>query len=248
MAAGKAVQGEKASIVYEYETWHNQSTYLYPAMAKYFRAQGAQVATMWTYYLYDNREGGLSRNHSHNLNMVTTPRKAASFLIAGQVFKNTPRYVPYETTEDEADRFGNAALSFSLDLSAYADEEQLIHTGDLKNDFIELPRIPKRIAGYSSSPFVQYEGKGMYFLKAVFEGEKFSNRWMLKIMPHAVFADEGRAVVNHNKAFPLSLDIPGMDRRQWAVFRIENGKHTRVQTKPPSITFSAKPGEYEIRK
>ena len=39
-------KGEKAVVVYEYETWHNQSTYMYPAMAKYFRAQGAQVATM----------------------------------------------------------------------------------------------------------------------------------------------------------------------------------------------------------
>ncbi|MFW6114556.1 MAG: hypothetical protein ACOC7K_02350 [bacterium] len=221
---------------------------MYPAMAKYFRAQGAQVATMWTYYLYDNSEGGLPRTHSHNLNMVTTPRKAAGFLVAGQVFKESPRYEPYKTAEEDSDSFDNTALSFPLDLSAYADEELLIHSGDLPAGFVNLPRIPKMITGYGSSPFVRYTGKGMYFLEAVFENHKASNHWTLKVMPHAVFDGEGHAVVNREKAFPFTLLISGMDRRRWEVYRIKNGKKMRVQTKPPSITFNATPGDYEIIK
>jgi len=43
---------------------------------------------------------------------LTTPGKAASFLVAGEVFRTTERYVPYSTTKKDADRFGNAALSF----------------------------------------------------------------------------------------------------------------------------------------
>ena len=241
-------KGEKAVVVYEYETWHNQSTYMYPAMAKYFRAQGAQVATMWTYYLYDNSKTGRARQSSHNLNMVTTPRKAASFLVAKEIFQHTPRYISFETTEPDADQFGHAALSFPEDLSAFATDERLVHTGDLNRKFIQLPRIPKKIAGYGSSPFIQYKGKGMYFIEAVFEEGTFSNRWNLRVMPHAVFDEEGQAVVNREKAFAFTMLLPGMDRRKWAVYRIEGEKRSRVKTKPPAITFHVAPGDYEIIK
>ena len=241
-------KGEKAVVVYEYETWHNQSTYMYPAMAKYFRAQGAQVATMWTYYLYDNSKTGRARQSSHNLNMVTTPRKAASFLVAKEIFQHTPRYISFETTEPDADQFGHAALSFPEDLSAFATDELLVHTGDLNRKFIQLPRIPKKIAGYGSSPFIQYKGKGMYFIEAVFEDGTFSNRWNLRVMPHAVFDEEGQAVVNREKAFAFTMLLPGMDRRKWEVYRIEGEKRSRVKTKPPAITFHVAPGDYEIIK
>lgn len=239
---------KKAVIVYEYETWHNQSTYMYSAMAKYFRAQGAQVATMWTYYLHENAKGGLNRTVSHNLNMVTTPRKAAGFLVAKKVFEETPRYVAYETSEKDADRFGNVALSFPMDLSAYATDDLVIHTGDVTRDFVALPRIPKQILGYGSSPFIHYQGKGMYFLEAVFEDGRFSNRWTLRIMPHAECDRQGYSIVNRERACLFTLHIPGMDRRSWEVARIENGKKTHLRTNPPSITFNAKPGDYEIVK
>ncbi len=240
-------KGKKASIVYEYETWHNQSTYMYPAMAKYFRAQGAQVATMWTYYL--NEEGHeLPRSHAHHLNLISTPRKAASFLVAREIFKNTPRYIPYATTEDDADQFGHAALSYPLDLSTYADKNHLVYTGDLKSDFVQLPRIPKQISGYGSSPFIQYKGKGMYFLEAVFEEGQFSNHWNVKVMPHAVFDEEGQVVVNREKEFSMTLRIPGMARSEWQVYRVNSGKRSRVQIQPPAITFHVAPGNYEIIK
>lgn len=241
-------KGRKAVVVYEYETWHNQSTYMYPAMAKYFRAQGAQVATMWTYYLYDNTKRGLHRTAPHNLNMVTTPRKAASFLVAGQIFKETPRYVSFETTEEDADRFGNAAFSFPLDLSAYATDDLLIHTGDLNRDFVKLPHLPKRIAGYGSSPFVQYEGEGMYFLEAGSEQEAVGNAWTLKVMPHAEFIGKGEAVVDREKAFPITLNLPDMELSSWEVVRIGNEDKTPVPTKLPAITFEATPGDYAIVK
>ena len=247
-------KGRKAPIVYEYETWHNQSTYMYPAMAKYFRAQGEQIATMWTYYLHE--EGNyLGRTHAHNLNLVSTPRKAAGFMVAKQVFENTPRYQPYETTKDDADRFGNAALSFPLDLSAYADENVFIHTGDVNGEFVELPPIPKRIVGYGSSPFIQYSGKGLYFLEAVFGNGRVCGRWTLKVMPHAVFKEDlngniedspGGVAVSSKEAFPMTIDIPRMERTDWEVYRLEKNRRIRVETRNPGITFDVRPGKYEI--
>ncbi len=238
-------KGKKAVIVYEYEAWHNQSVYIYPAMAKYFRAQGAQVATMWTYYL--NEEGSETRRtHPHNLNLVTTPRKAASFMVAGRTFKETPRYVAYKSTEEDADRFGNVAFSFPLDLSAYATGDLLIHADDLNDKFIELPRVPKQIVGYGSSPFVQYQGTGMYFLKSVFEDGRFSNRWTLKILPNVTFGGEDYPVIDVEKKFPFTLRLPGFDFGKSVVHCTKTGNKVRAVSTPQSISFEVAPGDYEI--
>jgi hypothetical protein len=67
-------------------------------------------------------------------------------------------------------------------------------------------------------------------------------------MPHAVFDEEGHAVVNREKAFAFTMLLPGMDRRKWEVYRIEGEKRSRVKTKPPAITFHVAPGDYEIIK
>ena len=40
---------KKAHFIYEWELHATMTSYMYPAMAKCFRAQGAQIATMWTY-------------------------------------------------------------------------------------------------------------------------------------------------------------------------------------------------------
>ena len=43
----------KAKTVYEFETFFNQSAYLYPIQAQYFRALGVQCASMWTYTMQE---------------------------------------------------------------------------------------------------------------------------------------------------------------------------------------------------
>jgi hypothetical protein len=238
-------KGKKAAIVYEFEAWHNLSAYIHPAMAKYFRAQGAQVATMWTYYL--NEAGSEnSRTHAHNLNLVTTPQKAASFMVAGKIFEETPRYIPFEMTEEDADRFGNVAFSYPMDLSAYATDDLLIHADDLGDDFIELPRIPKQIVGYGSSPFIQYAGKGLYFLEAVFEDGRFAQRWTLRLQPNVVFGEDDYPIINVEKEFSFTLRLPAFDFRNWEVRSIKSGRGVPANATSQSISFDAAPGDYEI--
>jgi hypothetical protein len=239
-------KGKKAVIVYEFEAWHNLSAYIYSAMAKYFRAQGAQVATMWTYYL--NEVGSENRRtHPHNLNLVDTPRKAASFMVAGKIFEETPRYIPFELTEEDADQFGNVAFSYPMNLSAYASDDLLIHAGDLDSDFIKLPRTPKQIVGYGSSPFIQYAGKGLYFLEAVFEDGRFGNRWTLSILPNVTYDAEDYPIIDVDQEFPFTLRFPGMDFRYWEIYDLKNRTTVRSVTTPQSISFDAAPGDYVIR-
>ncbi|MBC8869388.1 MAG: cellulase family glycosylhydrolase [Planctomycetes bacterium] len=251
----------KARIVYEYETWHNQSTYMYPAMAKYFRAQGAQIATMWTYNM--SGEGTyMGKDRSHNLSLITTPRKAASFLVAREVFLKTPRYTAYSTTEKDADRFGNAALSLPRDLSAYGDEDVFVHTGTVDSGFIAIPEAPTRIIGYGSSPLVEYEGRGLYFLEAVRRDGALTATWTLKVLPHAEFTGAERpkrpkwgdpvpiqVTVDHETALPMKLRLPGLGRA-CSAFRLENGNKTPVPAKVTggALALTVKPGEYLIER
>jgi hypothetical protein len=162
---------------------------------------------------------------------------------------------PEKTTEEDADRFGNAALSFALCLSAYADEHVFIHAGDVKGNFVELPPIPRRVVGYGALPLIQSSGRGLYFLEAVFEGRMVCGRWTLKFMPHTVFKEDlsgniedspGGVVVSSEEALPMTIDIPRMKQTDWEGYRLEGDRRIRVETRSPEITFTVKPGNYEI--
>ncbi|MHC4251303.1 MAG: glycoside hydrolase 5 family protein, partial [Planctomycetota bacterium] len=171
----------KAKMVYEFETWYNYTTYTYPALAKVFRSLGVQIAPMWTYTLTNH---AVYKGGSHTLSLKCTPRKAASFAVAGEVFRGTERLVPYRTSAVDEDVFDGCALSFKRDLSVAAFGKTYIHTGDVTDEPIPPPAEPRRIVGYGSSRFVKYEGAGIYFISI---GD---DRIDIEIMPHASFKRE----------------------------------------------------------
>ena len=243
----------KARIAYEFEAWHNQTGYIYPAMAKYFRTVGTQVATMWTYNL-SGCGTTYGKNASHNLSLVTTPRKAAGFLVAKEVFKRTPRYTPIKTTTEEEDLFGKAAYSFSKNLSVYADENLFVHSGDIDAEFINIPAPPKEIIGYGSSPFVRYGGHGIYFLKAHFDEGEYAYAWSLEILPHAQFAEDTNykdikaklpVVMDYSTHYMFELRYPGMGN-DYRIYRVDRRSCEVVSQRGNSLQFVAKPGHYII--
>lgn len=161
-ALGKRFAGQ-AKLVYEFETFYNQSAYLYPAMAALFRSLGVQAAMMWNYGLSPLAEyaGG-----THYLNLECTPRKALSFRVASHVFYDTARYQPLPADtggEWVAERW---AVSFPRDLSAFCDGQRLAHAGPLADwPFRTLPAGLASLCGIGSSPRVSYEGSGAWFLE-----------------------------------------------------------------------------------
>lgn len=152
----------KAKCVYEFETMYNQSGYLYPAMARLFRSLGVQVAQMWEYTLSPVAEhhGG-----SHYLNLYCTPRKAAAFRVASEVFRHTPRYQPLQVTDDTTILEPHFAASYEHDVSVIAEPDVLAYTGSLAWQPIPLPEHPQRIVGTGSSKLVSYDGSGVYDVK-----------------------------------------------------------------------------------
>ena len=81
-------------IVYEFDSPDLRTGTMYPAMARTMRGVGAQVALMFAYDML----GTASRNlgwQTHYLNLVYTPRKAMSAIIAAEAMRRLPRMQGY---------------------------------------------------------------------------------------------------------------------------------------------------------
>jgi hypothetical protein len=165
-------------IVYEFDSPDLRNATMYPAMARTFRRVGAQFAAMFAYDML----GTASRNlgwQTHYLNLVYTPKKAMSAVIAAEAMRRLPRmrdYGPYPRNT----RFGDFRISAAEDLAELVAEETFLYAGSTRS----VPREPaalRRVAGYGSSPIVTYAGEGVYFLDRVEKGV-----WRLEVYPDAV--------------------------------------------------------------
>jgi hypothetical protein len=245
---GKRFQ-DKAKIFYEFEANQNKAAYVYPAMARFQRALGAQSATMWTYTLLPkapHQHGG------HYLNYLTTPQKAASTIAAAEIFRKTPRYTPFTT--GVVDRVvweltdGAAAASFELDLAVVSTPDIYVNSETVDWNPFPINGVPKQIIGYGSSEFVTYEGKGIYTLDLTDDSIR------LEINPDADWLvtpwtkrspDKPKVDLNYERTHPMTLKIPGREAIR-SIHRIEDGKRTKLAVDPNISRFDVSPGIYEI--
>ncbi|HEY6224651.1 MAG TPA: hypothetical protein VIW26_12770, partial [Gemmatimonadales bacterium] len=79
-------------IVYEFDTPDERTGTMYPAMARTFRAVGTQFAAMFSYDMLATASRNLGWQ-THYLNLVYTPRKAMSAIIAAAAMHRLPRGV-----------------------------------------------------------------------------------------------------------------------------------------------------------
>ena len=152
----------KAKIIYEFDAADVPGSYMYPAMARAFRGGGAQIATQFQYDplpLAPFNQGW----QTHYLNLVCSPQKAVSFLIAAEAFRRLPRlqdYGPYPASA----RFDPFRVSYEEDLSEMATEREFFYS-NLTRTAPPAPDKLERIIGCGSSSVVRYEGTGAYFLE-----------------------------------------------------------------------------------
>lgn len=153
----------KAIIVYEFETFFNQSAYLYPLQATYFRSLRVQAAGMWTYTF---NEIAPYMGGSHFLNLSCTPSKMVSFLVAQQIFKTLPYRTafPDNTNEQKGEHY---VISRSHNGAIYSDAGKYINSCPVVDGWNPIEASPevKFVAGCGSSPLVSYSGTGAYFIK-----------------------------------------------------------------------------------
>jgi len=176
-----AMGGELARlprIVYEFDSPDLRTGTMYPAMARTMRSVGAQFAAMFAYDML----GTASRNlgwQTHYLNLVYTPRKAMSAIIAAEAMRRLPRlrsYGPYPGNT----HFGDFRVSADSNLGEFVARDAFLYAGSTRSRPPD-PAALRRIAGYGSSPSVTYEGEGIYFLDKVRPGV-----WRLEVYPDAV--------------------------------------------------------------
>ena len=170
--------GRLPRIVYEFDSPDLRTGTMYPAMARTFRAVGAQFAAMFAYDMLKTASRNLGWQ-THYLNLVYTPRKAMSAVIAAEVMHRLPRlrsYGPYP----ENTHFGDFRVSYDGDWSALTAFDAFLYAGSTRATPPD-PAALRRIAGYGSSSIVTYDGEGIYFLDKVRPGV-----WRLEVYPDAV--------------------------------------------------------------
>lgn len=238
---------KKAKMAYEFETMYNHTAHLYPAMARLFRALGAQIAPMWQYTLSPVAE---FRAGSHYLNACCTPRKAVSFRIASRVFASTPRYAPFDLDAKTEMVGPHWAMSFDHDLCLWISNDMFLNSGDVDWNPLDIPDHPITIAGCGNSRLVSYAGSGMYVVQ--FDGDRAD----IQILPDVRYLyapwqrRSGKVTepvceldVNVEHLFELHLEgwTKGVD-----VTRLEQGKVVSIPTDGPGARFHARPGQYRL--
>ena len=166
---------DKARMVYEFDSADVGGSYMYPAMARSFRGAGFQFAAHFSYdplaIAYANTE-----YQTHFLNLVYTPRKAISFLIAGAVFRHVPRGATYGTYPD-SESFGPFRVSFTEDRSEMVSDTAFYYSNGSES-VPPAPEALRQVAGVGTSSVVKYEGTGAYFLDRLADGV-----WRLEVYP-----------------------------------------------------------------
>jgi hypothetical protein len=239
---------KKAKIVYEFETFYNYSGYLYPAIADFQRSMGVQMSTMWHYSM---PRYAPYRNGSHHLSYTSTPHKAASYALAGEVFNSLPLYHAYDTARTIEKLTENYMFSYKKDLSIYSSDELYAYSADVSAD--ELPKPSpgvKQIIGFGSSPVVKYEGTGIYRV-AISESEISieiePNNEQLKPLWGKDFLAGVVTKLDYQTQNEMTLALEGWSSGNCELYRIEEGREERVEFLD-DLSFNAVPGRYKITK
>lgn len=228
-------------IVYEFDSPDLRTGYLYPAMARTFRAVGTQFAAMFAYDMLRTASRNLGWQ-THYLNLVYTPRKAMSAVIAAEAMHRLPRmrsYGPYPANT----RFGDFRVSYEENLGELVAADAFLYAGSTRSTPPD-PAALRRIAGYGSSPTVAYDGKGIYFLDKLRDG-----LWRLEVYPDAVPVRDpfeppnpGKVVTRAiSRAWPMTVALPDLGA-SFTVQPITAGNPQPVQA--VAGRFSVRPGVY----
>ena len=211
----------KSRIVYEFDAPDTENGYMYPAMVREYRRGGIQFAAMFSYDMHRTASRNLGWQ-THFFNMVYTPSKAVSGMIAAEVMKRIPRGSDFGLYP-ENNKFGEFRVDYNEDLGILNSDEKFYysnHTSDKPKDMNKL----KHIAGVGSSIVVDYEGTGIYFLDKIED-----SKWVLEIYPDIMKVDD-----------PFKKPNPHRICRQAVCLQ----RNIRINLPDLKISMNVTPGKY----
>src|SRR5512143_3329998 len=232
-------------IVYEFDSPDLRTGYMYPAMARTFRAVGTQFAAMFAYDMQQTASRNLGWQ-THYLSLAYTPRKAMSAIIAAEAMHRLPRMRSYGAYPANT-RFGDFHVSYAENLGELVAADAFLYAGSTSSTPPD-PAALRRIAGYGSSPTVTYEGEGIYFLDKVRPGV-----WRLEVYPDAVPVRDPFEPPNPAKivtraisrAWPMTVRLPDLGN-QFTVQAMNDGGRAVRRSEAPAANgrFTVTPGVY----
>ena len=229
-------------IVYEFDSPDMMSGFMYPAMARAFRSVGAQFAAMFSYDMLDTAPYNLGWQ-THFLNLVYSPRKAVSAVIAAEAMRTLPRYAHYGDYPENC-RFGPFRVNYESDLGEMVTDEKFFYANDTRTIPPHVANL-QHIIGVGSSPVVTYEGNGAYFFDRIEAGV-----WRLEIYPDAVIVHDpfaqrlnSRIVSSRlvTRAWTMRLRLPDLGEA-FAIKPLNEGN--TYATVAHEAAFTIKPGVY----
>ena len=233
----------KLKGVYEFDAADVGWPYLYPAMARAFRAGGVQFANQFQYDAWPLAASNCAWQ-THYLSLPYTSGKAISLMIAGEAFRRLPRGGSFGRTPT-ADRFGGFRVSYAERLSELVTQTEHLY-GNGTSTPPPAPEQLIRVAGVGSSPTVRYEGTGAYFLDRLAPG-----LWRLEVYPDSVWvadpfarrtvADETARVIWAERQMTLRLPDLGSGFR---IAPVNEGNDFAPVVRGRS--FGIRPGVYEV--
>ncbi len=230
----------KSKMVYEFDAADIPGTFMYPAMARSFRETGMQFATMFS---YDPVQIAWSNTEypTHFANLLYTPSKAIGLLLASKVFQLLPREKSYGDFP-ENNRFGDFRISYEDDHCELNNDSLFIYT----NTTLSAPKNTKtlkQVAGVGSSPVVNYDGTGAYFLDKIDNGT-----WRLEINPDVLWLHDPFQSVSIDKQSArlfwnerrMEIKLPDLGSKFGVVSLTDN----ELKVEARNNSFTIKPGIY----
>lgn len=170
---------KKTKMVYEFDAADIGDAYMYPAMARSFRETGMQFAAM---FAYDPSQIAWSNTEypTHFLNLLYTPSKAVSLMIASKAFHSVKRNQSFSDYPSN-NNFNEFYVDGINKLSVMNSDTEFYYS----NSTMLNPKNPlslSHIAGTGSSSLVKYDGTGAYFLDKIENGI-----WRLEVYPDVLW-------------------------------------------------------------
>jgi len=235
----------KAKMIYEFDAADVTGSVMYPAMARSFREAGFQWATQFAYDPAVIASSNADYN-THFLNLLYTPSKAISFLIAGEVFRQVPR--GFEGgAYPQSNHFADVTLDYGHDVSVLNQPARFYYS----NSTDEKPQAPTKlehIAGVGSSAIVNYDGNGSYFLDKLSDG-----LWQLEVYPDALALTDPHqnsslkreAVRLYQASRHFNLALSDLGQQYW-LQGVNQGNRASLQASKGTVQLT--PGKYLVAK
>ncbi|WP_228853020.1 glycoside hydrolase 5 family protein [Aegicerativicinus sediminis] len=232
-------------IVYEFDQPDALSPTMYPAMIRTFRSVGAQFAAIFSYDMLVSAKANLGWQ-THFINLVYTPQKAVSSIIAAEAMRKLPLYKKYGNYPANTN-FDDFRISHEECLSEYVSDTKFLYAGNTKS-VPPKPNELKKIIGFGSSPIVKYTGEGSYFIEKIKSGV-----WRLEIYPDAVLTKDPFKKMSPDKIVSrllyknhsMEINLPDLGK-EFSVIGVNEGNDFEGSTYTGKVLLS--PGIYTITK